>query len=167
MQELASAVNSGTTSYNGDNYYGLLFPLGCRSRFQRCEHLYMGIGMEDSRPFGGFQMFCGFFDGNGHVIRNLQMVTSYPYNGLFNVISVATVVKNLTLASSSITGQNNVGGRVRCVPTGGGRDGARFGFGWRTHAVCPYGGNDVWCLCFASHWRRQRQDTENRDSIDP
>ena len=111
MQELATNVNSGTNSYNGMNYYGKYFRLDADLDFSGATS-YWGIGSQDAIESTGFQEFAGFFDGNGHVVRNLNIISSYSYRALFNVISAAAVVKNLTLASSSITGQHYVGGIV-------------------------------------------------------
>jgi hypothetical protein len=111
MQELANIVNSGTSSYYGPIYYGDYFRLDADLDFSGVTS-YKGIGIEDSSSPSGYWEFGGFFDGNGHVVRNLNISSSFSCKGLFGVISAGAVVKNLTLVSSSITGQYYVGGIV-------------------------------------------------------
>ncbi len=111
MQELATNVNNGTNSSYGSVYYGVYFRLDADLDFGNGS-TFNGIGREDSNDPTGFRSFAGFFDGNGHVVRNLQMYSSSNYKGLFNVINANAVVKNLTLVSSSIIGQHYVGGIV-------------------------------------------------------
>ena len=68
--------------------------------------------------------FDGSFDGNGHKISGLQNANSgalSPYTakeayvGLFGYVGSSVSIKNLTLANSSIKGNNNVGGIVGYV----------------------------------------------------
>ena len=111
MQELATNVNSGTYNNYGSSYYGYYFRLDADLDFSGVSSFY-GIGIADSNAPAGFWEFGGFFDGNGHVVRNLNISSSNNYKGLFNVISAVATVKDLTLVSSSITGQYYVGGIV-------------------------------------------------------
>ncbi len=56
-------------------------------------------------PLGGGydEYFRGNFDGNGHVIRNLQITgNTYTYAGLFGRIDSGKTVKNLTLENVAI-----------------------------------------------------------------
>lgn len=46
--------------------------------------------------------FSGIFDGNGHIISNLNVYSSYTYNGLFGYIDHNGVVKNLGIKNSCI-----------------------------------------------------------------
>lgn len=58
--------------------------------------------------------FCGVFDGNSHVIRNLNIdgtESSRSYLGLFGTVSgESSAVKNLSIMSGSISGGDNLGG---------------------------------------------------------
>lgn len=56
------------------------------------------------------QAFNGTFDGNGHVIRNLNIGTTNDLTGLFGVIAETGLVKNLGLTGTAITGGSRVGG---------------------------------------------------------
>ncbi|MDH5582181.1 MAG: hypothetical protein OEY33_09780, partial [Bdellovibrionales bacterium] len=54
--------------------------------------------------------FSGSFDGDGYTIYNLAINEPTTDNiGMFSTTATGAVIKNLTLANVSITGQNNVG----------------------------------------------------------
>ena len=54
--------------------------------------------------------FNGCFNGQGHTISGINISSSSGYKGLFGYIGESGVVKNLTLANSTITGGDNTGG---------------------------------------------------------
>lgn len=53
--------------------------------------------------------FTGTYDGNGHVIRGLQITSTKDYQGLFGYASGATI-QNVILEDAAIGGANYVGG---------------------------------------------------------
>ena len=58
---------------------------------------------------GGSRPFKGFFDGNGHVVRGLDIkAPAAGMAGLFGVLEGATVV-GLTIEDASVSGGSNVG----------------------------------------------------------
>ena len=63
-------------------------------------------------PIGGYSnYFSGTFDGQGHVISNLKMITSSQFVGLFG-FSLGFSIKNVILdpscfTTSSFSGSNN------------------------------------------------------------
>lgn len=70
--------------------------------------------------------FTGYFDGQGHTIRNLKMVCKAAQAtsawGFFGAVADGAVVENLIFdASCSLEGQGDGGHRLRC----GGRSGLR------------------------------------------
>jgi hypothetical protein len=63
--------------------------------------------------------FTGTFDGRGYVIRNLKITdTNYWYNGLFGLVSGATL-KNIALEKLQINGEYNESYRTGGVAVGG------------------------------------------------
>ncbi|MBN2844138.1 MAG: hypothetical protein JXM68_13710, partial [Sedimentisphaerales bacterium] len=58
--------------------------------------------------FNGVE-FTGYFQGNGHKISNLKIVSAQCYVGLFGVIGNGGLVTNINLCNVNITGQGNVG----------------------------------------------------------
>ena len=107
LQELSSLVNDSTRTF-ADNYFQMTnnIDLNTVANFMPIGNQLKGQGSDKMR------YFSGNFDGAGYTISNLK---EYYDNGLsialFGVISGATI-KNLTLASSSVTGATAVGGLV-------------------------------------------------------
>ncbi len=97
---LAQKVNAGT-SYS-DKY----FELGADIEYDKTvENNYTPIGNESNT-------FKGHFDGKGHTVSGINVnLPSNDYVGLFAQAQDATI-QNLTLANSTISGKNYVGGFV-------------------------------------------------------
>ncbi len=63
--------------------------------------------------------FSGTFDGNNHIIKNLNINRAGTwYQGLFGAVGSSGVVKNLTLRNSSIYGGSRIGGIAAIVDGG-------------------------------------------------
>ena len=58
--------------------------------------------------------FLGSFDGQGHSITGLTISTNSDNQGLFGIIGTGSVIRNVGLVGSSITGKDGVGGIVGC-----------------------------------------------------
>lgn len=106
MDKLASDVNGG------NEYYGKYFRLDADLDYDDKTYTPIGryVGTQSST---GYYAFSGVFDGNSYTIRNVIINKSSTTGvALFGVASVYGIIKNLTLASSSIRGNNGVGGIV-------------------------------------------------------
>ncbi len=102
---LAKKVN-GTDGYTANNYSGKYFELGDDIEYDKTvENNYTPIGNESNT-------FKGHFDGKGHTVSGINVnLPSNEYVGLFAQAQDATI-QNLTLANSTISGKNYVGGFV-------------------------------------------------------
>ena len=98
MEALAQSVNQGN-SYSGQRIR-LMADLDLSGRRWNPIGFYRERG---SRPFKGV------FDGNGHVVRGLNIeAPAAGMAGLFGVLEGATVVR-LTIEDASVSGGSNVG----------------------------------------------------------
>lgn len=119
----------------------------------------------------GYQgtVFCGVFDGGGHVIRNLRIDSTSEYAGLFGWVGEGTLrgragtVRDLGLIDADVRGSNWVGGLVGklnhgtisgCFTTGqvrasGSYAGGLVGYNGSGSALSLYGGEigDCYCRC--------------------
>jgi len=101
LNQLAASVNGGTT-YEGKNIILV-------------NNLVYGNGTGDPNytPVGNnVNVFKGIFNGQFHTIKGIVVYTSDYYNGVFGYLDGGGVVKNLTLATSNITGGWNTAGIV-------------------------------------------------------
>ena len=103
LELLASRVNEG------NNYSsGKFFKLGANITCFDGENNHTAIGVY-STP----KRFQGTFDGDGHTVSGIRINSSTTYQGLFGYLGGnGGVVKNVTLAGSTITGHFYVGGIV-------------------------------------------------------
>ena len=98
LDMLATRVNSGTS-----NYYNKFFKLGADITYDGTANNYTPIGTSSSNRFRGT------FDGDGHTVSGININSDNGYQGLFGYVDGGTV-KNVTLASSTITGHHFIGG---------------------------------------------------------
>lgn len=93
-------------------------------------YLMNDIEAEDSfRPIGDeSHMFCGLFDGQGYVVRNLSVADGADFAGLFGFVGNEGVIRNLTLENVSVSGERYSGalagysaGRIEDCTVAGGR----------------------------------------------
>jgi len=98
LDMLATRVNSGTS-----NYYNKFIKLGADITYDGTENNYTPIGTSSSNRFRGT------FDGDGHTVSGININSDNGYQGLFGYVDGGTV-KNVTLASSTITGHHFIGG---------------------------------------------------------
>ena len=104
LNQLASLVNNGAC--NG--YSKKFIKLGADIEYDGTENNFTPIGNNPNA-------FRGTFDGDGHTISGIVITGGNDYQGLFGHISNVSkigAVKNLTLANSSISGKDYVGGIV-------------------------------------------------------
>ena len=116
MQELEQQVNN-----QGIAFYDTYFRMEADLDFTGI-NTFRGIGTECAPTVNstGYLHFAGYFDGNGHTIRNLQM--RYPnknHVGLFSVASSLATIKDLTIESSVIEGKADVGAIVGFMDSDG------------------------------------------------
>lgn len=107
MQELARLVNDSTKTFAG-NYFLMTNSIDLKSvsNFTPIGNQLKGQGYDN------ICFFSGNFDGGGYSISNLKEYYDGGLSvGLFGAINNATI-KNLTLASGSVTGGSAVGGIV-------------------------------------------------------
>jgi len=107
LQELSRLVNDSVKTFAG-NYFLMTNSIDLRSvdNFMPIGNQLKGQGADNMRTFNGN------FDGGGYTITGLKEYYDSGLSiGLFGLIYDATI-KNLTLASSSITGASAVGGLV-------------------------------------------------------
>ena len=88
------------------NYYGLT---GLNGRLEA--DMDLSSISSKMEPIGTISNpYVGFFDGQGHTLSGLKMVSSSNYIGLFGVVSGGVVIKNLVLDETcSISGGSYVG----------------------------------------------------------
>ena len=96
---LATRINAG----GGTAYYYKFFKLANDIAYDGTENNYTPIGNNS-----GKYSFSGTFDGDGHIVSGININRDDNYQGLFGYVN--GTVKNVTLANSTITGHNNVGG---------------------------------------------------------
>ena len=88
LQKLATLVNSGTDTT------GAIFVLGADLDLS---------GVSSWTPIGNdSNSFKGTFDGNGHVISNLTINSSFSYQGLFGYTASGSEIKNVGLEGGSV-----------------------------------------------------------------
>ena len=100
LDALATRVNAG----GGNDYYKKFIKLGADITYDGTANNYTAIGTNSNR-------FRGTFDGDGHTISGININRGNDYQGLFGYVSGGTV-KNVTLANSTITANDKVGGIV-------------------------------------------------------
>ncbi len=61
------------------------------------------------QPTSGSSYFAGVIDGGGHTISNIQVSTTWNYQGLIGRSGDGAVIKNLTIANSTIKGGQATG----------------------------------------------------------
>lgn len=100
-----------------------------------------------------YNKFCGTYDGNGHVIKNLKVSAKFIHSGLFGVIGSGGVIKNLglencdiesyddagTIAGAGMDVASNVGTILNCYATGtvkGSEAGGLVGTGFKKIINC-------------------------------
>ena len=106
MRQLAADVNNGT------EYDGIYFRLDNDLDFAGESYTPIGAYVGDVSSSGYFA-FEGFFDGNHCTIRNVTINQPGIYGvGLFGMAAVWSLIKDLTLANSTIKGKSGVGGIV-------------------------------------------------------
>ena len=115
FDQLSANVNSG------NEYSGVYFRLDADLDYADKTLTPMGKGgVNTSQSTTGYYIFSGIFDGNGHTVKNVVINKPSGDNiGLFGIIAPYAVVKNLTLASSTIQGRNYIGGIVGQIFTNG------------------------------------------------
>ena len=110
---LAQKVNGG------NKYENTYFELGADITYDP-ENLTIDLDgngkMGNFTPIGYYRAeFAGNFDGKGHKISGIVVKGSKVNEGLFGTASRSASIKNLTLASSTIEGNESVGGIVGSV----------------------------------------------------
>lgn len=97
---LAERINAG----GGNDYYHKYIKLGADIVYDGTENNYTPIGNNS-----GTYSFIGTFDGDGHTVSGININRGNDYQGLFGYVDGGTV-KNVTLANSTITANDRVGG---------------------------------------------------------
>ncbi len=64
-------------------------------------------GVEHEPIFAYRNEFCGTFDGNGHIIKNLSVKSNAPFSSLFGVIGDGGAVRNLTFTNFELNASDN------------------------------------------------------------
>ncbi len=79
-------------------------------------------------PIGGIYMFgfTGNYDGNGYSVSGLYINRSEQFQGFFSLIGMNSLVKNISLINSSITGSSYLGGIAWQLNTNGVVDNCHF-----------------------------------------
>jgi hypothetical protein len=95
LQKLADYVNSGKDTS------GVEFVLGADIDLSSISN-WTPIGDSDGYSF------CGIFNGNGHVVKNLKIIGSYLFRGLFGRVENG-VIKNFGIQDASVEGDTAVG----------------------------------------------------------
>ena len=90
--KLANDVNNGT------DYRGTTVFLDADIDFAGRSAEFPMIGCSDEDV-----LFCGVFDGQGHVIRNLDIESAAPYAGLFGATKDASIKNTVMDASCTVT----------------------------------------------------------------
>ena len=114
LDKLASDVNSG------NQYKNTYFELGADITYEP-KNLTVDLDNNSKNesnftPIGyNNKWFIGSFDGKGHTVSGIVVESNSDYVGLFGYVGSSVSIKNLTLANSSIKGNNNVGGIVGYV----------------------------------------------------
>lgn len=79
-------------------------------------------------PIGDEQhMFCGLFDGQGHTISGLRIISAGDFAGLFGCVGKEGVIRNVTLENVLVSGERYTGAAAgysaglieQCTVTGG------------------------------------------------
>ena len=100
LDTLAALVNRGT------DFSGAYFLQTADITYDGTTNNYTPVGRLKTNPFGGS------YDGGGHTISGINITTSENNIGLFGRIDSTATVQRITLASTTFTGHNNVGGIV-------------------------------------------------------
>ena len=100
LDTLAALVNRGT------DFSGAYFLQTADITYDGTTNNYTPVGRLKTNPFGGS------YDGGGHTISGINITTSENNIGLFGRIDSTATVQHVTLASTTFTGHNNVGGIV-------------------------------------------------------
>ena len=100
LDTLAALVNRGT------DFSGAYFLQTADITYDGTTNNYTPVGRLKTNPFGGS------YDGGGHIISGINITTSENNIGLFGRIDSTATVQHVTLASTTFTGHNNVGGIV-------------------------------------------------------
>ena len=112
MEKLASDVNGGISDYAGK-----FFALGNDLIYDHSsawnvtasdESNYTPIGYRNGNQDIAF--FKGTFDGKGHTVSGIRVYSANGYAGLFGYAGTGSIIRNLTLTDTRITGKNDVGG---------------------------------------------------------
>ena len=100
LDTLAALVNRGT------DFSGAYFLQTADITYDGTTNNYTPVGRLKTNPFSGS------YDGGGHTISGINITTSENNIGLFGRIDSTATVQRITLASTTFTGHNNVGGIV-------------------------------------------------------
>jgi hypothetical protein len=90
----------GYENWGLDKYYKLINDIDLKDYGE-----WTPIGKDEER-------FAGYFDGNGHIIKNVNMQKEADNIGLFSITSKEAVIENLGLINIDIKGNHYVGGLV-------------------------------------------------------
>ena len=116
MENLAVMVNVGH-DFSGV-YFAMMNDLDYKNApldETGSNHTTIGYG----EGYSIIAQFSGTFDGNNHIIKNLNINRAGTwYQGLFGAVGSSGVVKNLTLRNSSIYGGSRIGGIAAIVDGG-------------------------------------------------
>ena len=103
-------LNDNITEFN--NY--ALTAGGLNRHYRLVEDITLAkpqAGVNNWTAIGTFAAgFSGTFNGNGYVIKNLNINRPFNNQGLFGVIAVGGMIQNTALVNVNITGSNYVGG---------------------------------------------------------
>ena len=113
LQAIAALVNSGSNEFAG-KYFLLMNNL----EYDGTPNNYTPIGIYSND--GDYKVdysFRGIFDGGGHTISGINIYCTGEtdgdsYKALFGQLGAEGTVKNLTLASSTLTANHDIGGIV-------------------------------------------------------
>ncbi len=106
LAKLAANVNFASTD---TSYAGKFFKLTCDIDMNDKKWTGIGNGNTDKN------IFSGSFDGDGHVIFNLQLKDA-QYSGVFGAVGMGATVKNLGIVSGEVSLTNGrTGSLIGCV----------------------------------------------------
>ncbi len=113
---LAESVNNGMTFLNsyfelaGDIYLNDTSSDNWKSGANKWTTIGTAKQNYRNNTFEYKNVFEGHFNGKGHSIYGLYIVSSQDYQGLFGYVAECATVKNISIKDSYISGSNYVGG---------------------------------------------------------
>ena len=107
LARLATLVNGGQSGEDATFILGEDIDLGayCDQELANGNGGWTPIGSYDDR-------FCGTFDGNGHVIKNLKIDRWATYQGLFGCTGSGSEIKNIGVEGGYVKASSLLGGLV-------------------------------------------------------